>query len=336
MQMLLKAGRSVPVDVLAVIVAYNSEACLSRCVTALDAAADQLRAARGAGTALVVVDNASRIPASTPDVGIPIATLRLGQNLGFAPAANLGAEQGHSRLILFLNPDAELERSALTRLVEAFDEPLTAVAGPLLVRSDGEPMVSERPFHSLRRELRTQLLPSRRRAAFGQYAWSSGRGRCLSGACILVERRFFESAGGFDVAIRMYLEDVELCWQAHAAGRHVRFVPTARCTHGLGLSSDGESFDSRVDLHLTLLGARVEFVRRRSGALVAKLMRAVIAIGAIGRTVVAVVAGRGWRRHISVLHWAMKDGHAPSWDSLQATSSGSASSIWPRLRRDLT
>jgi N-acetylglucosaminyl-diphospho-decaprenol L-rhamnosyltransferase len=314
MDLVTKGGRSAHMDVLAVIVAYNSEAVLSRCVTALAAAADQLRATRGTGTALVVVDNASRIPASAPNVGIPIATLRLGQNLGFAPAANLGAEQGHSRLILFLNPDAELERSALTRLVEAFDEPLTAVAGPLLVRSDGEPMVSERPFHTLRRELRTQLLASWSRTQFGRRSRASGRGRCLTGACMLVERRFFESVGGLDVSVRMYLEDVELCWQARAAGRDVRFVPQARCVHGLGDSSGGENFDSRIDLHLTLLAARVEFVRRRSGRTAAAAMRGLIAVGAIGRTIVALAGRRDWHRHIDVLRWATTSGDAPPWN----------------------
>lgn len=307
--------RSVPTDVLAVVVAYNSEAVLPRCITALAAAADHLRVARGAETALVVVDNASRIPASAPDVGIPVTTHRLGQNLGFAPAANLGAQEGRSRLILFLNPDTELDRPALTRLVEAFDDPATAVAGPLLVRDGGEPMLSERPFHTLRRELRTQLLAARSRAPFGREQCASGRGRCLTGACMLVERRFFESIGGFDTAVRMYLEDVELCWRAHSAARDIRFVPRARCLHGLGDSSGGENFDSRMDLHLTLLGARVEFVRRRSGRIAAAAMRGSIAIGAIGRAIVALAAQRDWRRHIDVLRWAATSGDAPPWNA---------------------
>lgn len=299
---------------LAVLVAYNSEVVIGRSLVGLAAAASHLRAARGVETAVVVVDNASRIPVALPEVDLDVDVLRLDNNVGFAPAANTGARCHGSRLLLFLNPDTQLAPAALTELFGAFDAPETAVAGPLLVDEDGKPIISERPFHSVHRELRTQLLPRRRANPFGPKEYVSGHGRCLTGACLLVERAFFESVGGFDVSIRMYLEDVELCWRAHRAGRDVRFVSDARCVHGLGEGSGGANFDSRIDLHLTLLGARVEFVRRRLGPAGAAAMRAVIAVGALGRTAVVAARRRGWQRHVAVLRWAASSGNAPAWD----------------------
>jgi N-acetylglucosaminyl-diphospho-decaprenol L-rhamnosyltransferase len=314
-----EAGRSSGGEdrLLAVVVAYNSEAVLHRCVTTLASAAEALFLARGLTTSLVVVDNASQRPVALPDVELDCAVVALEENIGFAPAANAGANCGPSRLILFLNPDTALAPSALVHLVAAFDQPSTALAGPMLLAESGEPILSERPFHSLRRELCTQFSPWRRHPPFGRREYATGYGRCLVGACLLVEREFFEAVDGFDAAIRMYLEDVELCWQAHAAGRDVRFVPDARCAHGLGAGSDGESFRSLIDLHLTLLAARVEFVRRRSGQDAVVAMRASIAVGALVRAAAFALRRRGWQRHMQVFRWAAASGEPPRWESVR-------------------
>jgi N-acetylglucosaminyl-diphospho-decaprenol L-rhamnosyltransferase len=302
---------------LVVVVAFNSESVLESAVGALRTSAERLLGAREIETELVVVDNASSTAAAVQaSSALPARVLRLDENLGFAPAANIGARSAASSLLLFLNPDTELEPGALTALVEAFDDPATVIAGPLLVDADGSALVSERPFHSLRRELRTQLVPLRRRP-FGRAEYSSGRGRCLTGACLMVDRSFFDGVGGFDELIRMYLEDVELCWRAHAAGRVVRFVPAARCMHGLGAGSGGANFATRPSLHLTLLAARVEFVRRRSGVAAGRAMRGVILLGAVGRTLTMSVRGRGRGRHAAVFRWAIMDGRAPAWDSIR-------------------
>lgn len=306
---------------LAVLVAYNSEAVIGRAVDALADAAHNLRREMGFETELVVVDNASRESASVSARALRTTVIRLSENLGFAPAANLGSRARPSSLILFLNPDTVLAPASLAALVATFAEPTTAIAGPLLVSDDGRAILSERPFHSIRREIRTQLLPSRSRRPFGRRQFVSGRGRCLTGACLLVDRDFFESCGGFDETIRMYLEDVDLCWRAHELRREVRFVGTAECVHGLGGGSGGVNFASRLELHLTLLAARVEFVRRRSGSIAGCAMRAVIASGAVLRVVAAYARRRVWHHHVRVLRWALTDGRPPSWEAVRAAVS---------------
>ena len=309
-------GRAVDgVDrMLVVVVAHNSEAVLESCLRALRNAAEALRLARGTLIRLVVVDNASAVPVVIDDHAMRTEVLRLDDNVGFSPAANDGATRDlESRLILFLNPDTELDRDALIELAGAFDDPTTALAGPLLLAADDHPEVSERPFHSLGCELRTQFLPTLGRGAYGKRQFATQQGRCLSGACLLVDGRFFREVGGFDTSVRMYLEDVELCWRAHSDRRAVRFVPTARCFHGLGAGSGGVNFQSRLDLHLTLLGARIEFVRRRSGPVAGAAMRLTIAIGALMRWPVSLVCGGRPERHGAVLRWALSSGRVPEW-----------------------
>jgi N-acetylglucosaminyl-diphospho-decaprenol L-rhamnosyltransferase len=307
-----------PRRLLVVIVAFNSEAVLDRAVATLTTAAERLLQARGMETALVVVDNASSTPSVPVSSAPSLAVVRLDENIGFAPAANIGARSAPSDLLLFLNPDTALEADALTPLVDQFRDAATAVAGPLLVADDGRAILSERPFHSLRRELRTQLLPVGGRPPFGRNEYETGSGRCLTGACLMVDRRFFESVGGFDESIRMYFEDVELCWRAHAAGRAVRFVTAARCTHGLGAGSGGANFVTRLSLHLTLLAARVEFVRRHYGVRAAGAMRLTIALGAVGRAFSMKLRGGGSGRHTRVFRWAIANGRAPEWDSVRS------------------
>jgi N-acetylglucosaminyl-diphospho-decaprenol L-rhamnosyltransferase len=313
------AGAAASVGV--VVVAYNSGDVLGRCLRSLGDAARELEERRGAETSVVVVDNASRERLVIPPLPIRVETVRLEENLGFAPAAKLGAERSPAPLILFLNPDASLERSALVELVAAFDNPASAIAGPLLVAEDARPMLSERAFHSLAREARTQLV-GRQTRPYSARALKSGLGRCLTGACLLVDRGFFERVGGFDTEARMYLEDVELCWLAHRHGRLVRFVPNARCVHLRGGSSDGVNFETDIGLHLTLLGARVKFIHRRSGATAACLMRTLMAVGAIPRICVAAFRGSP-RRHFAVLKWAVSSGTPPPWDGGASGRSGS-------------
>jgi GT2 family glycosyltransferase len=306
-----------------VIVAYNSDDVLDSCLDALAAASAQLLHARGVGCSLTVVDNASARPVEVPAMPFSVEVHRLETNLGFAPGANIGAARAAgAQWLLFLNPDSRLEPGALVHLAAALEDSGAVLASPILVDPAGNALLSERPFHSLRRELRTQLLPLPRRP-FGRHAAATGKARCLTGACLLVDRVFFESVGGFDEQIRMYLEDVELCWRARTAGRDVNLVTAARCIHGRGRSSGGVNFETELGLHLTLLSARVEFVRRRSGSAAALALRLAIATGALVRLVVNA-RRQSARRHVTVFRWALASGRPPSWRSARLAPGSAA------------
>src|SRR6202035_3596192 len=53
----------------------------------------------------------------------------------------------------------------------------------------------------------------------------------VPGACTLVRADLFALLGGFDPAISMFGEDVDLCWRVHLAGARVVVAPLASVAH---------------------------------------------------------------------------------------------------------
>src|SRR3990170_4001699 len=86
---------------------------------------------------LVVVDNGSRGLLAFP-AQAHTQLLSPPQNLGFAGGANLGARTTNAPLLLFLNPDARPEASALEELAAGFAaHPEAAGLAPRLFGADG-------------------------------------------------------------------------------------------------------------------------------------------------------------------------------------------------------
>lgn len=150
-------------------------------------------------------------------------------NIGFGAAANGLARLGSQELILFVNPDGELAPGALDALELAFDDPNVVAAE-----------AAQGPEHD-----RPSLTPG------GDMEW-------LSGACVAVRRRAFETVGGFDERLFMYSEDVDLSYRLRPLGRLLH-VPTARFIHD---KRGGQSFPM---LHCVYRNALVIKLRYSEG-----------------------------------------------------------------------
>ena len=298
----------------AIIVTYNSERVLGNCLLRLQTAAD-FSAGSPIELDVTVVDNNSRNPPSCET--FPQARLvRLHRNVGFASAVNRGlAELAEVDYVLLLNPDAYLHEDALVSLLRVAEERQAAIVSPQLVGPDGLPNgYSERAFHSVWIEAARQLLGYRQRGFAGKCARRTGRARCLTGACLLLDAAFLRRNNGLDDAWPMYLEDVELCAAAHSARLPVVLETSAHCAHDLGGSSDGLNFSTAIGLYLHLLSARVEFIRRRSHRK-AGWMRGLMAVGAIPRLLLSLARrdAMAVRRHAIVAGWAITSGGQPPW-----------------------
>jgi N-acetylglucosaminyl-diphospho-decaprenol L-rhamnosyltransferase len=300
-----------------VLVAYKSNEVLSECLDALTAALRSAGLAQPESVTVIVVNNDSKEAVNVPSESVwKQIVIDSDTNLGFSPAVNLALTRiADVDYVLLLNPDACLAPHSLSVMVKVALERRAAIVGPLLTDQDGRPHgVSERPFHSIPREMGRQLLGiGRASPPYGRKAARDGVARCLTGACLLIEREFLAKVGGLDTATHMYLEDVILCWQAHAAQRSVILALDARCQHALGGSTGGTNFQSSVALYLTLLGARVEFVRRRTGVLGALAMRSLFVVGACLRSFTNDAARR--RVQQAVIWWAIRSGKAPEWEN---------------------
>jgi N-acetylglucosaminyl-diphospho-decaprenol L-rhamnosyltransferase len=225
-----------------VIVSYNAEADLARCLDSLLAAPPAI------DHAIVVVDNASADGSRDVVAARPaIRLMALPRNVGFAAANNAAIRATDGELILLLNGDTIVPRGAVDTLVAALrGSPESAAAGPRLVDGEGRPELSFGDMVSPLAEWRQKrLLAAAARGTASALAAIDARTRVgrhpdwVSGACLLVRRADAEAVGLLDERYFMYLEDVDFCAALRARGRRILFIPDVVITHLRGRSRQG-------------------------------------------------------------------------------------------------
>lgn len=264
-----------PHEVTVVVVSYNTQDALRRCLAALSSQ-DVAKT--------VVVDNGSEdgspemIRKEFPAVDL-VAT---GENLGFSRANNIGAERAETPLVLFLNSDAYADEGAIGRLAEVFDDATVVAAGGRLRNPDGslqesvagrltlgavflEQTLLEKVFRGY---WRTRSLPAGRPSDVDQ----------VMGACLMA-RRGLEP---WDERFFLYCEDTDLCLRLRKHGR-ILYVPDAGFEHDLGTSSRREPWlgiarynagkELYFRIHHGVLQAYACFVLDRFGALLRLVLK---------------------------------------------------------------
>ena len=229
---------SIAVAVDAVVVSYCSRDTLRACIEPLDALQ---------GVSVTVVDNDSPDDSVETIADLRVTTIRSPSNGGFAYGCNLGTARGSAPYVLLLNPDAQIDAGALTRLVDVLEQdPHVAAVGPRILDDDGELKLTQRSFPRLRSTWSQALFLHR----LGPRArWTDevirdpavykapGSPEWLSGACLLVRRSALEAVGGLDERFFLYCEDIDLCRRLRAAGHDLRFEPAAVVRHTGGVSA---------------------------------------------------------------------------------------------------
>ncbi len=127
------------------------------------------------------------------------------ENVGFGAGHNKAATEGEGDYLFILNPDTELAPDCLEKLLARAEGASDSTAA-------WEPRQSpyEHPkwYHPVTYETE----------------WCSG-------AALLVRRAAFEEIKGFDPALFLYCEDVDLSWRLRIAGFSLRYVPDAVLHH---------------------------------------------------------------------------------------------------------
>ena len=250
-------GESAPrrVELSILIVTWNSERWIDRCLRSLPAACE------GLAYEVVVYDNASTDKTLSLLPEDATRVIRSKQNDGFAAGTNRAIEQSLGPYVFLLNPDCDLDPRALTVLCDFLDHnPNAAAAAPLLV---GEGGGSQREFQLRRLPtlralaaealLVNKMLPRNRATAHYRY-----RDLDLSvpvrieqpaAAALLVRRSVFEEIGPFDEQFSpAWFEDVDYCRRLAQAKKELFVVPAATARHVGGASLEHMSYSTFIDL----------------------------------------------------------------------------------------
>ena len=173
-----------------------------------------------------------------------VTSMRDERPFNFAALNNAAARTSNADFLLFLNNDTELITAGwIEELLEHAQRPGIGAVAPLLLFGDGAVQhagaalgmydYAGHPFAGLRPDEATP---------FGTAADGTRNWLAVTAACLLVERKKFESVGGFDEDFVVAGNDVDLCLRLTAAGYRSLCVPDVRLLHHEGRSR-GEYID---------------------------------------------------------------------------------------------
>lgn len=235
-----------------VIVAYKNMDCLSECLNAIGFDPE---------IEVVVVNNSH-------------------QNRGFGAGCNLGAALSSGEVLVFLNPDSVAKQDELMGLAElVVSDETIGLVGPALMNDADEVVlsVSRQPTRK-----NFWLVNSSIYRLFRKWNWvndywfgeqppkSRVEVGVVSGAVMAMNRRDFETIGGFDETFFLYWEEVDLARRFIKLGKKVVYEPSIKMKHSGGMSSR--------DDQETVLGwfkaSRFYFMKKYFGVLYALVVEA--------------------------------------------------------------
>ncbi len=280
----------------AVIVSYNSR-------DTLRAGVDPLL--KMPGVTVTVVDNDSTDDSLGAVDGLPVRAIQSGRNGGFGFGCNVGAAAGAAPYVLFLNPDARIERADLERLADVLDaEPDVGIVGPRLLDGTDRMIPNLRTWQRARSIWAQALFLHR---ALPRARWANEINQdvaaheyvqhpeWVSGCCMLVRRSLFEHIGGFDDGFFLYSEDMDICARVWAAGDRVRYEPSATVRHEEGRSAP------RTSLFAVLAQSRARYARKHGGAVGSRVVIAGIAAEALTHALANLRRPDHARGHVDAL-----------------------------------
>jgi N-acetylglucosaminyl-diphospho-decaprenol L-rhamnosyltransferase len=275
-----------------VIVTWNSERWIERCLQSIPAACEGLK------YEVVLYDNSSA-DRTLELVGNDVRSIASEVNDGFAGAINRAITAVRGPYVFLLNPDCELAPRSLAVLVEFLrTHPTAAAAAPLLADERGN---SQREFQFRRfPTLMTfaaevlaidKVFPSNRVTASYRYRdLDLTRPQVIdqpAAAALLIRREVFNDVGPLDEQFfPAWFEDVDYCRRLAAAGKEIWVVPAAQARHFGGASLEHVPFGRFIDLWY---GNMARYARKWFSPGESEALRWIIMMGMILRLVPAAL-----------------------------------------------
>lgn len=192
-----------------VYVTYNSEKWIAQCFDSILDSDYDLKQVN-----VFVVDNASTDKtvnvlqsrkSNMLDKLASYTVIHNRRNEGFGKGNNIGFSKGCSEFVCFFNIDTKLFRDTLSVLVDTLSH---AEKDAALWELRQFPFEHPKMYDPVSMETN----------------WCSG-------AAFAVRREVFSKVNGFDEALFMYVEDVDLSWRIRCHGYKLKYIPSARIYH---------------------------------------------------------------------------------------------------------
>jgi GT2 family glycosyltransferase len=244
-----------PILVSVLIVNYRAYEELASCL-------DSLRHYLSDDLEVIVVDHASEA-AGVDSILTRFPWVQLipqPTNPGFAAGVNRAGRAASGTYLLLLNPDSIADGDVAHALAAWLDRhPQVGICGALVREPDGSVQASARRFPNVttgfagRTTWLTRLWPSNYWTGRNLVTLQAPRDPIevdwVSGACMMVRRRVFESVGGMDEQFFMYWEDADLCRRLKSVGWSTMYNPTVGVTHLTSRSSALARRQSLIAFH---------------------------------------------------------------------------------------
>ena len=187
-----------------------------------------------------------------------------GFNGGYGAACNVGARAANGSVLLFLNDDTFLRPECLWHLHSLFSREGPCIAQPLIFHEYSGVWKRGNPCDVYGA------------AGIGFYG-SCGTGEFfVSGAALAIEKKVFDSLGGFDEMLFLYHDDVDLCWRARLRGIKILTAPQAKCVHEGGRSS--RSMPHAIKFYFTQRNRIRVLIKNYSGRKIAMRLPSAISL----------------------------------------------------------
>ena len=200
-------------------------------------------------------------------------------NLGFAKANNLAADAAKGEYLLLLNSDTEVRDGAIDKLI-AFSRlhPDARIWGGRTIFANGSLNIgsawgkltvwSAFCFATGLSHLFSRSNLFDPEALRGWDRSSERQVDIVSGCFFLIERKFWQELGGFDLDFFMYGEEAELCLRARELGAKPRVTPKATIVH-----HGGASATTRFQSRMSVCAAKVALARKHMNPIAAAMVR---------------------------------------------------------------
>lgn len=275
-------------DLSIIIVNWNCAAYTAQCISSIRAFT------RGLEYEIIVVDNASSDDSVRVLQAIPgIRLMGSPENLGFAKANNLGSQHSSGKVLLFLNPDTELNSPAINRLNTALkSSPSVGIVGCRLLNSDLSLQTScIQPIPTILNQIMDiEVLKLRfpQIQMWGIEALFTDREgpvpvEAVCGAGLMIKREVFERVGLFSKDYFMYGEDLDLCDKVRKAGWQVCYVADVTIVHHGGQSTKKGNNAGFGDV--VTRQAVYTFFEKTRGTLYARAYRASMGVASVLRLI---------------------------------------------------